>query len=781
VNGDVIEAFASKLQLLDDEIGFAQEAKSGDSDVFVNVQKLLHELKNEFEGIHNQVLSGNAQQETIKSLEADLIKLRSRYESSLVIAAQEELNLVYSSLSWRITQPLRFTRMIFGIFISRSKLIPKSLISFLFQVLPPQTRGHIKTTAFSKAKTIFEGTRSYGAWKTLQDSIVIGFPTKTKSQVNVSIIIIEAVDLESIIRCLNSIGTAKNTASIELIVVDTCSSEALSTAIGELKNLFEIELSVNDAVENALGDYIFVVDGFVEFVDENLDELLLTFDLFEGVCGAVPMLVSPEGDLIRAGSMPLSKVKAVAHDYKEDCDEPRYNYAKCIENAGYIPILIKKTDFHIFYFTKNEDITSFRNSHAVDKKVFYQPLSRCIVHTRKGSEALSNLSNYESVAKIDMRANKKIIKQSYLGSILIIDSVTPTPDKDAGSVTSFYFMKLFIELGYHVTFIPADNFLRMEGYTANLQRIGVNTIYHPYFTNVEDYLLEHGKQHDVIMLYRVEYAAKFIGLCRELCPQAKIVFDTVDLHYLREMRQAEHENSENLRILSQHTKEREIAVMMIADETIVLSDIEKALLESESCLADSIITTIPLILDIPGRKKNYEERKDILFIGGYSHTPNVDAVVYFISKIWPSIKQKIPEINFYVLGSNPPQEILDLSQNGVHIIGFVEDLAEYFDRIKLSVVPLRYGAGIKGKIGSSLSYGVPVVSTSVGAEGMKIAGRGVQVGDDVEAFADVVVKMYTDESHWQDMSDAGLKFVDENYSLRVGKDRLNAMLQRLLP
>jgi glycosyltransferase involved in cell wall biosynthesis len=590
-------------------------------------------------------------------------------------------------------------------------------------------------------------------------------------------------NIDYVYRCLISIWEASPDVSYEIIFVHDGESDEVSVALAEMLTIEVIRRVVPalpKAISSSRGKFIHFLQNDVEVTKGWLDALVASYEDYPnaGIVGSMLLRTDGRFKQGQAGEVLVPDATELGSGSIDDPDRPEYNYARIIDGCSPESILIDKEAFgwaHAFEgkvdCTYLDAISLISEINRVKRDSIFQPWSKVVHH---GEIAMNQRRAHACIDTAGV--GKSDLKNS---RILVIDAVTPTPDRDAGSVTSFYYMQLFIELGYDVTFIPADNFLRMEKYTENLQRIGVHCLYYPYWTSVESFLDQKGTDFDFVLLYRVEFAATYVDLVREKCPSAKIIFDTVDLHFLREMRQAEHENSRQLKMTAQQTREREIGVMLKADETIVLSEIEKNLLDDEDSLKDSTITTIPLILDIPGRNNPFSKRKDILFIGGYGHPPNVDAVLYFANSIWPLIHQSHPDIKFYVLGSNPSTEVKALNHDGIEIVGFVEELSDYFDSIRLSVVPLRYGAGIKGKIGSSLSYGVPVVSTAVGVEGMGIGEEGVLIAENEQTFSAALVKLYFDEDYWTKMSNLGLDFVDKNYSLAAGKKRLGQMLSRL--
>jgi glycosyltransferase involved in cell wall biosynthesis len=311
--------------------------------------------------------------------------------------------------------------------------------------------------------------------------------------------------------------------------------------------------------------------------------------------------------------------------------------------------------------------------------------------------------------------------------------------------------------------------------------MGVECLYAPYVKDVSVYLEAHGRRFDVVLLYRCHCAGAYFETVRKHCPRAKIIFDTVDLHFLREQRQAIIEGSPVMAAQAQETKIKELSLIRKSDRTIVLSDAERMVLVREHAIPDSLLSVIPIVRQIPGLRTPFKARRDILFIGGYEHRPNIDAVVHFASSIWPLVRERLPGVRFFVLGSKPPDEVVRLGEEpGVTVVGYVSDLSEYFDQCRLSVAPLRYGAGIKGKVGTSLSYGVPCVASSVAVEGSGMRdGVEVLVADDPDAFSDAVVKLYADEDLWNRLSGNGLAFASAHYSMEAGRRKIAEMLRSL--
>ncbi|MBI4204743.1 MAG: PIG-L family deacetylase [Betaproteobacteria bacterium] len=363
--------------------------------------------------------------------------------------------------------------------------------------------------------------------------------------------------------------------------------------------------------------------------------------------------------------------------------------------------------------------------------------------------------------------------------VLILDLHTPTPDMDSGSVDAYFQMKILGELGYRVTFAPVTELVYRSRYTADLQRIGVECLYAPYTASVVDHLREQGRRYDFVMLNRLAAAEEFIDYVQYECRGARIVFNTVDLHFLREQRRGELTGQRAMARQARDTRRRELRVMQKAAATLVISEAEAALLRQE---APEVRTFhLPLIMHIPDRADTpFGERKDLFFIGGYRHLPNVDAVLHFVADVWPRVRTRLPGVRFHIIGSDPPPEILALAGSDIVVEGFVPDAAPFFNGCRLSVAPLRYGAGLKGKVGRSLGYGCPVVLTPLAAEGMNLTdGRDALIAESGERFADAVVRLYENESLWNTLAREGLQFFDAHFSLEVGKTTLAAIFEAL--
>jgi glycosyltransferase involved in cell wall biosynthesis len=170
-------------------------------------------------------------------------------------------------------------------------------------------------------------------------------------------------------------------------------------------------------------------------------------------------------------------------------------------------------------------------------------------------------------------------------------------------------------------------------------------------------------------------------------------------------------------------------------------------------------------------------RKNIIFVGGFWHKPNADAVAWFVREIWPLVLAKAPDCRFLVVGSNPGPEMLAMAKApNVDVLGFVPDIEPLYDSARVCVAPIRFGAGVKGKVGQSMAHGLPVVATSVGAEGMQLQdGKHLLVADEPEAFARHVLSLLTDDALWRGTQENARDFVESRFSSRALTDKVGAL------
>ena len=364
---------------------------------------------------------------------------------------------------------------------------------------------------------------------------------------------------------------------------------------------------------------------------------------------------------------------------------------------------------------------------------------------------------------------------------LLADEYCPDSSRDAGSVSQLAYIKIFQNLGYEVhhfaIYDHASSELDDPKHCANLMREnGVHVIAGGRdCSSIDDYLFRYGKNIKVAFLSRYKTGMALLELFKLLCPRTKIIFNTVDLHHLRERRHARIQQAPQVYELAKTSERCEFEMLRKADASIVVSSFERQYLEERGF----DVAHIPLLQDFrDSSPPGYAGRAGIGFIGEPSHSPNHDAVKSFLSEVWPILHSSRPELTLSLAGAGWRAVFENENVPGVKLLGRVVGLEGFFDPLMLTIAPLRYGAGTKGKIVSSLGNGVPCVATSIAVEGMDLTeGKNIVVADTAEDFANAVLSLYDDRGRWEQISRAGLEFHRENCSLSHGTALTYKMLQ----
>jgi len=335
-------------------------------------------------------------------------------------------------------------------------------------------------------------------------------------------------------------------------------------------------------------------------------------------------------------------------------------------------------------------------------------------------------------------------------------------------------MRVMRELGCKVTFVAA-NLESREPYVAQLQQESVEVLHAPFVRSIDEMLRERGPEYDIVVLARYYVASRHIEAVRRYAPRALLVFDTLDLHFLRNRRLAQLEKSASLAQAAEAIYREEVDCFRRCDVTWVVSDVERERVLKEVPSATVLVQSN--IHEPRGSERPFAQREGLLFVGGFRHPPNVDAAMWLARDIAPLLQARLPDVKTYIIGSNPPRAVKELAGPGVEFVGYVPQLEPWMARCRVAVSPLRYGAGVKGKVNQAMSHGLPVVATSMSIEGMHLLeGEEVLVADDAIAFADAVARIYNDEALWTRLSAAGVANVERHFSPQVAADALAPLL-----
>jgi GT2 family glycosyltransferase/glycosyltransferase involved in cell wall biosynthesis len=598
-------------------------------------------------------------------------------------------------------------------------------------------------------------------------------------------------------QCLASIAKALPRASIEVIVVDDCSpDETIFTASvvgGGIRYLRAPRnggfiASCNLGAAAARGAQLLFLNNDTEVQEGWVDALLDTFrEMPEaGLVGS--KLLFPDGRVQEAGGIIWRLGDGWNYGRNAEASDPRISYLREVDYVSGAAIMVPKAlfeglggfDTHYTPAYYEDTDLAFR-IRAAGKRVYYQPRSAVVHHegVTSGTDVKgTGAKRYQLVngRKFFDRWRGVLASHRLNGQepelekerqvrrrILFIDETTPTPQEDAGSVAALSHMRAMQRLGAKVTFVPADNMAHLGAITEHLQGVGIEVLHAPWYWSAEEVVRKRGAEFDAVYLHRFVNAFKYAGVMRAAMPHAKLIYSVADLHHLRLEREAAVTASPEIAEKAAAVKAREIAALAAVDQVIVHSAHEGAYLAD--LVAPERLNVIPWVVPTAPPKTGFAERRDVVFLGGYRHPPNVDAVNFFVGEVMPILRQLVPGIGLRIAGSHMPDSFHDLAAADVVLDGFIPDLDSYFADVRLMVAPLRYGAGVKGKVLDSLARGLPCVATSVAAEGMGLAdGVEIAIADSPRAIAEAIAWLYQDEDAWTRLQQGGLGYIERNCS-----------------
>jgi GT2 family glycosyltransferase/glycosyltransferase involved in cell wall biosynthesis len=618
------------------------------------------------------------------------------------------------------------------------------------------------------------------------------------------------------LRCLYSLQRCLEASAHEVIVVDDASSDGTAEELARIPGLVVVRNDANlgfigtcnAGAAAARGRYLVFLNNDTIVQPGWLDSLLATFRMHPRAGLAGSRLVFPDGSLQEAGGVVFSDGSAANYGRGEDPSHPNFGFVRradycsgaalCIPAAlfaslggfdrRYAPAYYEDTDLamrvreaglevryqpesvvvHFEGVTGGTDIATGVKAHQRINAGVFAERWRAVLQ-REHPAPRNDASELQRIGDANYRARPRV---------LVLDALTPTPDRDSGSLRMFELLRLLVEEGCAVTFLDQLHEHRGE-YTRQLLLAGVETWWRPWVGDLPRWLRRHGPRFDAIVVSRHYVLSPVLGLLRKLAPQAQIVFDTVDLHFLREQREAERSGDERTRRAADRSRRQELALIAGADRTWVVSPVERELLASlaPAATVDVVSNIHEAVTDTPGR----EQRAGLAFVGSFGHAPNTDAALWLATEILPRVRERLPEVQLHLVGAEPPPELQALAATpGLRLHGHVADLDALLDRCLVSVAPLRFGAGVKGKVNQALARGLPVVATACAAEGMELQdGREVLLADDAEGFAAAIVRLHEDAALWRSLREAGFVNTRRLFSREVARATLRPWLDSL--
>ncbi|NEX17207.1 MAG: hypothetical protein C1943_11380 [Halochromatium sp.] len=607
--------------------------------------------------------------------------------------------------------------------------------------------------------------------------------------------------------CLKSLVTDPPAAPFEVLLIDDCAPEPAEVALAEVEGLRILRNpqnlgflnSCNAAAEQARGRYLLLLNNDTIVLPGAIDALLKTFETQPKVGAVGAKLLFADGRLQEAGGIVWRDGSAWNWGRYEDPNDPRFQYLREVDYCSAACLLLPTGLFHELggfdpryapaYYEDTDLCLSLRDRGL---RVLYQPKAE-VVHfegASHGTDEQQGLKAYQVrnqqqfrdkwAVRLSRHRNNGVCPAREANRvsgqrILWVEACMLTPDQDSGSLRTWRLLEILTRLGHQVSFI-ADNLESSQPYTQDLQALGIEVRHAPYTRSVAELLRQEGADYDLIVLCRHYIAIQYVDLVRQVAPQAQLWFDTIDLHYLRLRRQLALEPSEATRQLAERAYCEELSIAARVDMTLVVSQVEQEALRLE--LPQCRVEVLGNVHDAMPSGPGFDQRTGVLFVGGFQHPPNVDAVEYLAREIWPLFRQQHPDARAQIIGSRMPESLRRLGEAaGLEMLGYIEDLTPYLRGCRISIAPLRYGAGVKGKVNQAMSYGLPVIATTTAVEGMEVhSGEEVLIADGPAAFAKAMSSLYKDAALWQQLAIASQRWIECHLSTTATTGALESLL-----
>lgn len=577
----------------------------------------------------------------------------------------------------------------------------------------------------------------------------------------------------------------------EIIVVDNASTDdtgALLERFGSLVRVVRNEENrgfvdaCNDGAAVARGHYLVFLNNDAVVQPGWLNHLIETVEVDETIGAVGSMFIYPDGRVQEAGAIVWRDGAAFHYGWGGSVDDPRYSFARDVDYCSGASLLIRRELFErLGGFDRRyapayyEDADLCFGARSLGFRVRYQPLSRVVHHegATAGTDTSVGFKRFQIVNREKFfekwrdvlerehfeytSANvRRASVRSPAPAVIVFDDHLPAPDRDAGSGRMAFILNS-LSKWTQVLFVSTGN-QRIARYERRLWRDGVET------AGAVDYArLLKSRDFAAAIVSRPDVAEAVIPTIRRLAPRARVVFDMVDVYFIRLEREARVKNDERVAAEARRYRELETRLARECDLVWCNSTEDARVMRREA--PGVRVEVIPTIHTLRDRGKTFDERRDLLFLGNLAHPPNYDAVLFFLRDIFPAVRGRLGDARLTLVGDNVPPEIAAYASDEVRVLGYVPDIESVFAASRVMVAPLRFGAGVKGKIGESLAHGLPVVTTTIGAEGMGLTdGAHALIADEPSAFADATVRAYTDRELWQRLSDASYAHVTGNFT-----------------
>lgn len=627
----------------------------------------------------------------------------------------------------------------------------------------------------------------------------------------VSIIIHGSNELKMILNCLHYIEKYDQNISKEIFVIHDKSSD-VQQYLEKIKGIVLINneeingltQAINHSIEKAKGKFIYLLDSHALVQENYLSTLVEVFNTKENVGAVGSKMISADNNIASAGSLVFKDSEIVELGKSEAIDTPQFNFVRKVDFcAGSLLFSkINKTGdlnllnqiFSSSHFAEADLCLKLKKGENLD--IYYQPLSEVTCFNNSFKTATNN-------DKVDFAnhwnsyfTDRKYVKSEKINYItyktpnfLFLEENMPKPDQDSGSRRFMEILKILQRNGHHIV-LAVKHFdeANDSNYITYFQNAGIE-VCRDYvnaqnkIVKVTDQVVNALAYVEVIWIFRPLGFDYWYSLINGKINGQKIIYDMVDLHYLRMERENNYIDvvtKERVQEIS-FFREKEYSGMNISDAVISISDEEKNTVSENGVKKNKIFTVSNIHKPVDNVPLGFSEREGLLFIGGYNHLPNIDAVKFLHDQILPLVWAKNDKIKIFILGPDFPADLKEkFHSERFQILGYQETVDFWFENSRVFVAPLRYGAGVKGKIGQALEFKLPVITTGIGAEGMSLEDQKTALISDEnpQNFADKILELYDNESLWQTLHENSLLPLSK-FSIETQEQNIKKMLQYL--
>ncbi len=619
--------------------------------------------------------------------------------------------------------------------------------------------------------------------------------------------------------CLRSVLRNSAGVSYEVLVLDDCSKDETSRLAQIVRGVRFVRhpqnlgflRNCNEGAKHARGETLLFLNNDTGVEPGWLAALHLALDQdpATGLVGA--MLLGADGRVQEAGGIVWHDGSGWNYGRGADPQSAEYGYLKEVDYCSGACILIPAAlwrsiggfddRFAPAYYEDTDLAFAVR---AAGRKVVYQPAAK-VVHLEgvtHGTDVGAGLKRYQELnrAKFVEKWAGVLAREQSSGPdhlfrardrgqrrevVLVVDHLVPAWDADAGSRLSYLYMRLLLQEGYRVCFAPM-NYFPAQPHTRRLEALGIEVLHgHEYGARHSEWLARNGRHLHAVYLHRPHVAAAYLPHLQEHAPQARLIYQCHDLHFLREQRRHEAEGRKGTAPEAERWRAIEERVLAAVHVVHTPSVFERDWIVEH--FPGKTVRDVPIyfwdempIDGAPADGGDLRARSGLLFVGGFRHPPNEDGITWFTREIWPLIRAAEPQTQLHLVGGHPNAEMRALHGEAVRVHGRLgdEELDSAYLGARVVVVPLRYGAGVKGKLIEAFAWGVPVVTTSVGAEGVADVQTAAAIADEPQAFAAAVLKLLRDEAAWRRARLGGLELIARGFSTERARAIIRADFAR---